>query len=237
MKTQRIILKCIEDQNTGIIGLILADMPQNDDTNAASEGLLIAHDILEHQNGAKCIGTIDDELEALGGAWYIRGQHGELRRDSRGSMYNVHESLAFDLSRMFRDHFEGCHSVSKAPRTVKCDADDDFNEIINYALEQIPGELDSDFDKAEYNLALENYKKACLARLRIGYRKAYKRFEKYGRFFANDLFWAITKATDNYCKNAEYPEQEFMLEFGSDKNGNAFARCEGFYSFDENEDY
>lgn len=236
MKTQSIKLKCIEDQSTGIVGLILAEMPQNEDTNAASEGLLIAHDILEHQNGAKFIGSIDDELEALGGFWYVRGQHGELRRDGRGSMYSVHENVASDLSRMFLDHFEGDYYVSKAPRTCKHDNDDAFNDIINYALEQIPGELDSYFDHVEYKLALSNYKKACLARLRIGYRKAYNRFDKYGRFFANDLFWAITKATDGYCKNAEYPGQEFILEFGSYKHGKAWARCEEFY-FDENEDY
>ena len=234
MKTQRVILKCIEDRNTGVIGLILADMPQNDDTNAASEGLLIAHDILEHQNGAKCIGTIDDELEALGGLWYVRGQHGELRRDGRGSMHNVHENIASDLARMFRDHLCG-HYVGKAPKTKACEADTDFQEIINYALEQIPQELDSEeLQNPELYKLRDDYIKVCLSRLRIGYRKAFRKYNKHGRFFANDLFWAITKATDNYCKHAEYPEAEYALTFGSDKYGTAWARCEEFYS---EEDY
>jgi hypothetical protein len=237
MKTQRIKLKCIEDNTTGIIGLILADMPQNDDTNAANEGLLIAHDILEHQNGAKRIGTIDDELEALGGLWYVRGQHGELSRDGRGSMYSVHESVAFDLSRMFRDHFYG-HHVSKAPRTRKCEADEDFKEIINCTLEQIPGELDSEeLGNPKLSILRDEYLKACLARLRIGYRKAFKKYEKHGRFFANDLFWVIVQQVNMYCKNAEYPGQEYMLEFGADKHGNAWARCDEFYDFDEEEAY
>jgi hypothetical protein len=233
MKTQHIKLKCIKDRDTGIIGLILADMPQNDDTNAASEGMLLAHDILEHQNGAKCIGSIDDELEALGGLWYVRGQHGELRRDGGGSIYNVHENAAFDLSRMFRDHFYG-HYVSSAPRTQKCEADEDFKEVINYTLEQIPKELDSEeLQNPEFSKLRDEYIKACLSRLRIGYRKAFNKYEKHGRFFANDLFWAISQATDSYCKNSEYLGQEYILEFGSDKHGNAWARCEEFYNFDE----
>ena len=39
----------------------------------ARTGLLLAHDVIEHVNGFKVLGTKWDEVEALGAAYYVRG--------------------------------------------------------------------------------------------------------------------------------------------------------------------
>lgn len=52
--------------------------------NVATSGKLVAHDLLEHPNIA-IIGSIGDELEALGGVLYMRGQFGDISRTVAGS--------------------------------------------------------------------------------------------------------------------------------------------------------
>lgn len=43
-----------------------------DRTDGSTSGMLIAHDILEHVNGPEAIGSIEDELEALGAVAFTR---------------------------------------------------------------------------------------------------------------------------------------------------------------------
>lgn len=225
-------LVAFEDQNFGGVGLGLADMPRNDDTNAATDGLLIAHDLLEHVNGARAIGTIEDELEALGAIWFVRGQFHELRRDNVGSAYTVHQNIASDVVRMFRDWFYGAHLDTKAPRTRPCDADADFLEVIACAERDMRRELDSDEDPREVVRRLREYRRVILPRMRIGYRKAARRF-KGDAYAANRLFWEVAEAVGRVFKGGELFEgQRFELVYGID-DGRAFARCDESYGDEE----
>jgi hypothetical protein len=234
LKKNRLILEAFEDASTGVLGLGLADMPRNDDTNAASDGLLLAHDIVEHVNGPEAIGTIADELEALGAIWYVRGQHGELRRDLLGSSYTVEQNIAADVTRMFRDFFYGAPLVTKPPRTRPTDADDAFRAIIAFAVHDAPGEVNDGDTHTPRQIAarLRAYTRVCLPLMRTGYRKAERKYERHGRFFANNLFWAIERATDRYCKNPEGEGFQYALDYGYDNQGRAYARCEEFYGDD-----
>lgn len=60
------------EDNDGMIGWMLCGINPDADLNAAWDGRLIAHDILEHVNGPAAIGTVEDELEALGAAAFVR---------------------------------------------------------------------------------------------------------------------------------------------------------------------
>jgi hypothetical protein len=215
------------DSMTGELGLGLANMPRNDETNAATEGMLLAHDIIEHVNGAKHIGTIDDELEAMGALWYTRGQWGDLRRDGRGSMYTPIESVASDLTRMFRDYFNGV-SLNPCPVTKACEMDDDFRDIIKTASEDYSSEV----EEQEHEQEKQIYNKVCLSRMRMGYRKAKAKYEKYGRYAANNLFWELAECLDKPTKNINYDGQQFKLHYGFDSNGNVFAKCFEMYEGD-----
>lgn len=213
---KRITLEAFKDDNTGEIGLGLLGMPRHDDTNAAMEGLLIAHDLIEHQNGADKIGGIDDELEALGGIWYTRGRHCDLNRNGRGSHYTIPENIAGDITRMFTDHIDGAAYVHYATlRTRPIDIDHDLQCALEAADATYLSEFDDDSRKNARE-AWPKYRALALHRMRIGYRKAWRRFEKRGRFAANSQFWAIAEAVDGAIKHGELHEgARFTLSYGN----------------------
>ena len=72
MKAQTIILEVIRCAMTGELGVAPEGARNIDDYMADTDGVLTAHDLLEHVNGAEHIGGIGDELEALGAIWYGR---------------------------------------------------------------------------------------------------------------------------------------------------------------------
>lgn len=222
-----VILKAFTDEQTGELGYGLPDMPHDDTTNAANDGLLIAHDLIEHVNGPKDIGTIVDELEALGAMWYVRGQHGELRRDRIGSAYTVEQNMAADIVRMYRDYINGVEFISNIIRTFPCNADNSLNTILDHAEEDYIKEFDANGEKEEYYAAKEYwaaFRTQCLHRMRMGYRKAYNRWEKRGYYAANNQFWAIAEAVQPYVKHVEYEGQTIKLTYGDGK-----AYCEEVY--------
>lgn len=230
-KTNRIILTARTDETFGGTGLHIEGMPHDDHTNPATDGILLAHDIVEHMNGPGEIGAIADELEALGAIWYVRGRHGELRRDSVGSMHSIEQNIAADVTRMFTDFFHGAYVPLKVPRTLACDADDAFREIIRIAVEDAPaelGEIDTYADADGVSDKLAQYTAVCLPLMRIGYRKAVRKYEKHGRFFANNLFWAIADAVRPRCEGLE-PGYQFELVYGINNHDRAFAHCNEYW--------
>lgn len=229
-KLKTVILEAFEDESVGTLGLGLEGMPCDDITNASGTGALIAHDLLEHVNGPQHIGGIPDELEALGALWFTRGQHGELNRDGSGSHYSVGENIAHDLTRMFRDHFYGAGMpTTKRVRPVG-DQDESLKEIVAVCMRDAPREVDTgDTCGPE----LRAYCRAALYRMRMGYRKAY-RMHRGDAHAANRLFWAVAAAVHPHASRVDYEGQRFELTYGTDKHGDAVARCEElFWGSDE----
>lgn len=223
MKT--VILQSFEDENTGEIGFGVKGMSRDETTNAAIDGLTIAHDLIEHINGAKYIGTIDDELEALGAIWYVRGQHGELRRDGVGGMYSIEQNIASDVTRMFRDYVDGDQHVDFKPlKTRAVYADESLQEILRCADGSFLGELDEE-EREETRKKWPLYRAHALHRLRMGYSKARRKYERHGRYHAYSLFWAIASAVGPFVKRAEFEGQELTLSYGL-RDGEAVAFCE-----------
>jgi hypothetical protein len=147
-------------------------------------------------------------------------------------MRSVEDNIASDFVRMFRDFFYGAYLPLKVPRTMPCDADDAFDSIIEYVKRDAPLEIECDKDMtAEYKKLLADYLKVCKPLMRIGYRKAVRKYEKHGRHFANNLFWKITEEIDRFLKHAElYEGAEYKLRYGRDKDGHAFASISEDYS-------
>ena len=215
---KRAILEVIRDGDTGELGLLVVGTPRIAYPMAATEGLLVAHDLLEHQQGVSKIGSLDDELIALGGVWYIRGQHGDIRRDGRGSMYSPEQNIAADVVNMARIYVEGGIDFRSAvPRTRTHGHDDSFRLIIEEAKKEFRTEMEDsgDYDKtraAEYFGAVLHY-------LRRGYRMAARRFGN--SLTANSLFWDIARAVDPVAKHCGYEGQRFALVYGE-----ARVRCD-----------
>jgi hypothetical protein len=230
MKLQTVTLECIEDEH-GLIGLIVQGMPVNEETNASTEGLLIAHDLIEHINGVQNIGSIWDEMQALGALWYCRGQWSDLRRGGRGSIYTPHESVAAEFTRMFHDFAYGANLPGKIPRTMPHDSDSDFLQIIEHADEEYNSEINpGEFTPADLEALKQKFNRAALSGLRIGYRKAASKYGKHGRFFGNSLFWKVAEEVQQVCKHMEQG-QTFQLRYGM-KDGQAWAQCREVYPED-----
>lgn len=224
MKTY--ILETFEDEMTGELGLGVLGLPRDETTNATREGLLIAHDLIEHVNGLEYIGTIDDELEALGAIWYVRGQWGELRRDGVGSIYSTYQNIASDITRMFRDHVHGGQYVGNNARwTRPVTHDTDLQDILAEADKTYLDEFDDD-SKSEARSRWLAYRLNALHRMRIGYSKARRKYERRGRFFANNLFWAIAAAVDRVAKHCDFEGQRYTLRVNS---RDCEAMCEEGY--------
>lgn len=211
MKHLKLIAKT--DHETGELGLMVAGTPVISYPMVAHEGRLIAHDILEHQNGLGSIGSVGDEVEALGGVWFIRGQFSDLSRDGYGSMYSPEENLAADLTNLARIYHDGVPLRVDVKNTKTTDDDESFEEMISIAKRDVLRELDGcEIDHKR----LAEYFSACLDLLRTGYRKAARRFGSAHR--ANSLFWAVAQAVEPYARHVEHEGQEFRLSYG---NGSA----------------
>lgn len=225
---KHITLEYARDPESGEMGFKLANATAHQGYNVASEGSLIAHDIMEHQR-IEDIGSIGDELKALGGVWFVRGQHGELRRDRIGSAYNVHENVASDVVNMARYILLGWTSY-KCRLTIKsnvdrCDVIEDFQDIIDYARKDIPAELEGE-DRKVTSSEIDEYLSMALKYMVEGYNHAKKRYARLHPYGANNAFWAIAEAVDAGLKSAAFEGQRFRLSYSFK---NARANCYGLY--------
>jgi hypothetical protein len=199
-------------------GLIVKGTPMDDGMMADRDGLLIAHDLIEHQNGSKHIGRVWDELEALGGIWHARGRWGDLMQKHE-TMYSPAQNVASDLTRMFGEDWQNEFPPRKhrLKATRPCDHDEDFLEIIEISRHDIPREHE-ETDRDE----MERYLGEALHRMRTGFRKANKRFGT--RFASNSQMRAIKDAVESVARYIEFEGQEFVLSYG-----NGDATCREFY--------
>lgn len=206
MKHIRLIAFC--DEPTGELGLGFLGHTSHEALLGDREGGLIAHDLLEHQNGLSRIGDPADEVEAMGGMWFVRGQHGYL---NERSIYSPAQSIGHELCTIASDNFYPW--VPSGLKTRPHDCDEDFLEIITHARESFSGyDRDDDFDD-------EVYLADCLHLMRIGFNKAKRRFGD--GYTAHDLYHRIKFAVGPYAKHPEYEGQQFTLSYG---NGRAECR-------------
>jgi hypothetical protein len=204
MKNHTLIARI--DSQTGELGYLIKGTPIIQYPMVATESILIAHDLLEHVNGLSNIGSLDDELQALAGVWFVRGQHSYLRPDAR---HSPQDNIASDVLNMARIYNDGVNFRTKVPHTKKCSEDETFKEIIQTAQLNILDELDSeDINHSR----LDVYFKACLHYMRAGWSKVQRRFKRYSsnQFYANTLFWEIQKTLESFMQ-PEYEGQELDI--------------------------
>lgn len=214
------------DDDYGNCGLIIVGSPKNETLMADTEGGLIAHDLLEHQNGVRKIGCPMDEVEATGGLWQVRGRHGDFVQDDRniGSAWTPEQNVALNLTTIAREStWQDWMWVAGKYRTQRHHQDDVFIDMLDWVRPHILAEVQDGRECAGEELyepfPLEAFLDNALHLMRTGYRKAERRFGcGYGGV---DTFRAIKQAVAPYCKHAEHEDQQFRLSYG-----NGEARCE-----------
>lgn len=134
-----------------------------------SSGSMIAHDLIEHGYGIDSIGTIEDELMAVGAAVGVRMQFGVI----------TDSGVAGDLITVY-DYWKG--RKLKVPKTHQHDLDEDFDHIINEFVKRIA-------EYIEPNKPVDMFVKACKHLMRKGARRCVQRFGSFEA--ANKAFYNL----------------------------------------------
>jgi hypothetical protein len=205
-------IKLIAKEDYSPLGLgLMPEVILHKDLNVASSGMLLAHDILEHQNGLKAIGSISDELQALGGIWFVRGRNGYL---TPGNMHSPQEDIGQDIAHMAYMFFRKTPLRSDALHTHKHYEDESFIDILDFAKKAYKKEMYYVLEKHERFDPLDYYFEQSLHLMRTGYRKAEKRFKN---ICAQSLFMQIEEAVDNVLPCLQYEGQEIILTYTVEK--------------------
>lgn len=195
-----------EDENSGGTGWVVEELTEMEEQpSVAHDGYLIAHDIIEHVNGIDEIGGIGEELQAMGGLWNTRGQHGLIRRG-----YNNHspeKSVGYDFAEMTMRFLRGEEMGCEIPELEESEFEDEFNEIWECALEVIEDELEYlELENNEIDEKIKEFHKYAESLFHLGVIKHQK---LYGdRLNAYALFYGIVDALEGKIQHEpEYNER------------------------------
>lgn len=197
-------INVITDGVTGELAFKLKDnaMYNNGTEVVGGNGLIIAHDIIEHQQGLKSIGTLEDELIALGGIVYVRGQTGEL-----SGFMTAEQNIAYDIERMF-EYFRGAKPYKKYPKRM---TNEDYYELdmIDDICQKAKVMIADSDDYSEHMEYIKEYIEWTKNLMIYGVYLAQKRFgcEHEALKMFKDIEIAVNKHLP------EYEGQEFILGY------------------------
>jgi hypothetical protein len=175
-----------EHDETGIVGLTPEGIRMHDQYIPTSGGNAFAHDLLEHQNGFKSIGTIRDEIEAMGALAYVRGPYGTARK---GSWVAVDESIRREVVDLIDPLTEDDERWHRLHTRLEPDTQLERDPIIDWVLEEIESS-----HELHGTTLMANIERL----LNRGYMKAERRFKDQG--WATDLFFHMTDTVDEVIK-------------------------------------
>lgn len=187
-------LRVSTDLDMGDQGFEIEGMHQFHDKFVGSTGIIVAHDIVEHVNGLGAIGTIGDELMALGGIWRCRGRWGDIARGTVGSALSGEQYVAGEIPMLYHRFREGTPIRRKIPTfsafqpgMTGAIAEDlaVFEGILETAKPMVRGNWDDDWD---YHSWTEFCEKA-VPLMQAGAIKFTKRWGD--DLIGNSQFWAI----------------------------------------------
>ena len=184
-----------EDQN-GTEGWILDGMPHFD----ASYGLTVAHDCLEHFDLGD---QITDEWQAFGAMLYGRGMCGSLY----GPYHTTASNMASDIVRFLADT-EFTTPVRRTTRHWDDCVEDELAQLGREILKGIRSEYDScGWDGLPKGKDRTNLVRNVLDWVRVGYRRAERRWKHIGPGSLDYLFVQIRDEVDKKSRHREFDEK------------------------------
>ena len=157
--------------------------------HAVSNTFMAAHDILEHQNGPALIGSIEDELEAFGAVWLLRGASGKIYREMPSTDEEVFVYYYRNMSYLYRE-YDNNYKTNKR------------KEMIGY--DWLDKTVEESF-KTIHNLnepnQFEYFKLLAKHHMYIGFMKALNRFGKYHKTIFFDLEKLLKGYMTSYNKS------------------------------------
>jgi hypothetical protein len=175
----------------------------------SSSGYLLAHDLVEHQNGPEAIGSVADELEALGGLWYTRGSWGYPYLSEQ---HRSEDLLRYELLNLFSDwlYKDWGSPIPKLGRQYLREemepiaasmSEEYFNELSSCALRVVP----------HRKKLVREFSKGSLRFLCSGAAKAHRRYGS--QHTANNFFCLMVQAAKDILSEVEVPGQVFRLSY------------------------
>ncbi len=159
-------------------------------------GMAVAHDCLEHFPGGT--DAAHDEFQALGASLFIRGEANYSGQ--KGRTATPGQNVGSDIPEVIRHILHEGTAFHDPPRTRPLA--DHVEEWIDVALKEAWDECREQFRGEDVREA-----KAVLTKargwLRVGYRRAEKRYAKIGPHAACQMFMNIETAADEAMKQAE----------------------------------
>lgn len=203
----------IAKEEEGQLGWTLEGLPSCEDESQTitREGYIIAHDLLDHVTGFESMGSINDELIAMGALWFIRGEYDEMRRGS--TVHRSNESSVADTVASFgRDVLQ--HDSDNFNKVDLEDIEHDthcFQGVIECARQEIISEWEHDKDlDGEDHAAIINYLIQANALLEQGYTLAQERYnDNWSQ--VNALFFDIVEILDKHMHEPEFEGEEMIL--------------------------
>jgi hypothetical protein len=182
-----------EDREFGGFGWILQGFPNFN----VSQGLGIAHDTLEHfKNGD---GSLTHEMLAFGSMLFTRVECCWF--SSRGNYRGAIINLSSDIMGFLRDVYYGNSNVLKPPKTRKLD---------DYLEDEIKGVMSKGYRDATQEYEVTDDMSETIQRMvgwmRIGYRKAKRRFHGNTSDELGFLFDEIVRTVDEKFKHGNEGE-------------------------------
>lgn len=181
-----------------------------------TSGFTLAHDIIEHQQGHQKIGSIGDEMIALGGVCYARGQWGKIREDNF-SIFSPEEDIASDLTGQMANLYFDRHIPfrQKLVQSRKQDPSGFVDRVVEEARSNFHKDYD-DYEDMPSQDRIDSYLEACRTYMLHGSKLAERRFGS--GILANEMFWQIAETTKRHIQRLEFEGQEFLLRYDFNKN-------------------
>lgn len=196
----------------GSTGWVMVGAPS---THVPVQGMGVAHDILEHHKNDK--GTVEEELQALGAIYYIRGLGGYFgfKTDS----FLSHE-ICNELGQKYEGVLDGIRQTKKR---------NPVNEEVErwIAGDVIKAREDFRLDFLEHNPEFEEQVEDYLAKvpdwMRLGFSKAKARYSRLDSYTVSLLFRDVAEQVDKLGKEADEYEYDLNLRLKVQIN---IRRCE-----------
>lgn len=205
-------LKVMEDPYRGENAIYLTGGPKPTEHYFTGSvwGITLAHDVLEHTNGIRAIGTIEDEIQAYGAMQYVRGDFVDFGSWGYSGMERLGQELADFINREVR---------YIRPQGVP-DWDCVLEEIAAAAAAEIPQRMEMEDDW----LNLKTLKLRIRNHLAAGYNRAERR---YGcRMKAWDMFQEIRDTFDSVIQPNLKEGNRWRLETNFDTGDVKFFRTQ-----------
>lgn len=204
------VVKC---SISGELGF-LRDGCDNGYIRASFDPYTLTHDLIEHVNGAEPMGGIEDEIEAIGAAWFTRGQWGNYQINFRidplqglkndialiiEEIVNLSEEddlfLLSECSNNYIDKWEGFAA--------------DCEPLLIESLENYNDELS---EEQKENIINEFTKWFC-----SGIEKISQRYDDDTGITCNNVFYQVREAINALIsENNFYERQEFTIYYDAD---------------------